>query len=167
VITGAGDDNAARYGRRRGRLRTSYVDREQAIEVLKDAFAQGRLDKDELDARVGQAFASRTYAELAALTADIPAGPTRPEPPSKPDRARARPQVSADVKAGARAIAGIYLTAGVLWLGAALAGDNGVGGAFLFLAFIISVVAIFFTLHGAVVLLHSLSGKRPARQLPT
>ena len=30
------------------RLRSSHAGREQAIEVLKDAFAQGRLDKDEL-----------------------------------------------------------------------------------------------------------------------
>ncbi len=27
---------------------------------------------------VGRAFASRTYAELAALTADLPAGPAAP-----------------------------------------------------------------------------------------
>ena len=47
--------------------------------MLKTAYAQGRLTKDELEARAGQAFASRTYAELAALTADIPADlPTKP-----------------------------------------------------------------------------------------
>src|SRR5215469_11014560 len=57
----------------RGRLRASHADREQAIELLKAAFVQDRLDKDEFDARVGQAFVSRTYAELAAVTADIPA----------------------------------------------------------------------------------------------
>jgi hypothetical protein len=61
-------------------MRSSHADREQAIEVLKDAFTQGRLDKDELDARVGHAFASRTYAELAAVTADIPAAPAAVEP---------------------------------------------------------------------------------------
>jgi Domain of unknown function (DUF1707) len=57
----------------RGHLRAAQADREQAITVLKAAYAQGRLTKDELEARAGQAFASRTYAELAALTADIPA----------------------------------------------------------------------------------------------
>ena len=36
---------------------------------------QGWLTKDEFDARIGQALASRTYAELAAVTADLPAGP--------------------------------------------------------------------------------------------
>ena len=64
----------------RGRLRASHADREQAIELLKAAFVQDRLDKEEFDARVGQAFVSRTYAELAAVTADIPVEPVAVEP---------------------------------------------------------------------------------------
>lgn len=44
---------------------------ELVIDVLKAAFVQGRLTRDELDARVGRAFTSRTYADLAALTADV------------------------------------------------------------------------------------------------
>ena len=55
-----------------GQLRSSRADREQAIDVLKSAFVQGRLGKDEFDLRVGQVLASRTYADLAALTADVP-----------------------------------------------------------------------------------------------
>ena len=58
--------------------------------MLKAAFVQGRLAKDELDARVGQAFASRTYAELAALTADIPAGLAAAQPLRKAARTQAR-----------------------------------------------------------------------------
>ena len=74
-----GPDQGARAGR--GHMRAAQADREQAITVLKAAYAQGRLTKDELEVRAGRAFASRTYAELAALTADIPAdspaaGPT-------------------------------------------------------------------------------------------
>ena len=42
--------------------------------MLKAAFVQGLLIKDEFDMRVGQTLASRTYADLAALTVDIPAG---------------------------------------------------------------------------------------------
>jgi uncharacterized protein DUF1707 len=57
----------------RGHMRAAHADRERVVEALKAAFAQGRLDTDELDDRVGRAFASRTYAELATLTADIPA----------------------------------------------------------------------------------------------
>ena len=43
-----------------------------AIEALKTAFVHGRLTKAELDARAGQALSARTYADLAALTTDIP-----------------------------------------------------------------------------------------------
>jgi|SRR5215469_2902594 len=71
MATGPGDELDAAA---RGHLRASHADREQAVDELKAAFVQGRLDKGEFDLRVGQAFASRTYAELAAITADLPAG---------------------------------------------------------------------------------------------
>ena len=83
-----GDDMAAAAAGR-GRLRASHADREHVLDVLKAAFVQGLLAKDELDMRVGQTFASRTYAELAALTADIPAGLIGAHPLRKPARAAA------------------------------------------------------------------------------
>jgi Domain of unknown function (DUF1707) len=58
-----------------GQMRCSTADRERAIDVLKAAFAEGRLDMDEYADRVGKAHASRTYGDLAALTADLPVGP--------------------------------------------------------------------------------------------
>jgi hypothetical protein len=67
-------------------LRTSHADREQAIDVLKAAFVQGRLTKDEFDLRVGQVLASRTYADLGTLTADVPDSVTSSQPPA--ERAR-------------------------------------------------------------------------------
>jgi hypothetical protein len=72
-------------------MRASHADREHVIDTLKAAFVQGRLTKDELDLRAGQAFAARTYADLAALTADIPAGLVAAPSPRKPARAHARP----------------------------------------------------------------------------
>jgi hypothetical protein len=60
----------------RSHLRASQADREQVIDLLKAAFVQGRLTKDEFELRVGQTLASRTVAELASPTADIPAGLT-------------------------------------------------------------------------------------------
>jgi hypothetical protein len=69
MTTGPGDELEAAG---RGDLRASHADREQVIDKLKAAFVQGRLTKDELDARAGQAFDARTCAELTALTADIP-----------------------------------------------------------------------------------------------
>ena len=75
-MAGPGDEMAARTGDG-GRLRASHADREQVIGILKTAFVQGLLNKDEFDLRVGQAFGSRTYADLAAVTADIPGRPRR------------------------------------------------------------------------------------------
>ena len=58
-----------------GNLRASTADRERAVDVLKAAFAEGRLTQDECVQRAGQALSARTYGDLAALTADLPAGP--------------------------------------------------------------------------------------------
>jgi hypothetical protein len=65
-----------------GHLRAARADREHVIEVLKTAFVQDRLDQDELGVRVGLALVARTYAELAALTADLPAGLAAASPPA-------------------------------------------------------------------------------------
>src|SRR5690242_9249186 len=76
----------------RGHLRASHADREQVISTLKAAFVQGMLAKDEFDLRVGQTFAARTCAQLAALTADLPAGLTIAKPP-QPARAQGKARV--------------------------------------------------------------------------
>ena len=75
-----------------GHLRASQADREQVIGVLKAAFVQGMLARDEFALRVGQAFASRTCAELAALTADLPSELTEARPP-QPARAPGEPRM--------------------------------------------------------------------------
>ena len=75
------------------------------FEVLKVAFVQGRLGGDEFDLRVGRALGSRTYADLAALTADLPAGLTRAQP-----RRRARKPA---VKQSVVAVAGVSAAFGV------------------------------------------------------
>ena len=59
-------DEIAAAASGRGHLRASHADRERVIDTLKAAFVQGRLTKDEFDARIGHTFASRTYTELAA-----------------------------------------------------------------------------------------------------
>ena len=64
----------------RSRLRVSDADREHVVDTLKDAFVQGMLNKDEFDIRAGQALTSRTYADLTAITRDIPLRLTLPQP---------------------------------------------------------------------------------------
>jgi hypothetical protein len=83
----------------RGRLRASDVDREQVIDALKAAFVQGMLTKDELGMRAGQALASRTSAELAVITADIPASLIEIQPRSRPVQASAAKRVNKKVVA--------------------------------------------------------------------
>ena len=110
----------------RGHLRAAQADREQAITVLKTAYAQGRLTKDELEARAGQAFASRTYAELAALTADLPAASPAAANPAATgsDAAWPRPSTPARTMAKAARRSGICLLVAVALVeGAYLAGN--------------------------------------------
>jgi uncharacterized protein DUF1707 len=111
----------------RGRLRTSRADRDQVIEVVKAAFIQGRLTKDEFEARIDQALTSRTYAELAAVTADIPVGLTDTQrvhefkPPRRPARKRTRVSMNTAITAGA-----FVAIATNLAMVAALVAGNGV-----------------------------------------
>lgn len=55
-------------------MRAASADRERAVDVLKAGFAEGRLSQEEYNDRMGRAYAARTYGELIALTADLPAG---------------------------------------------------------------------------------------------
>ena len=74
-MTTGPEDHGRAAAARRGQLRVAQADREAAIDALKAAYVAGRLSEDEFEARVGRTFASRTRADLAAITADIPAAP--------------------------------------------------------------------------------------------
>jgi hypothetical protein len=120
----------------RGRLRAAHADREQAIEVLKAAFVQGRLTKEDFDVRVGQVLASRTYADLARVTAGLPAGVAAVRPARPLARARARKPVDKIRVAAWGASAGVALAAlGVV--AAVVAGSHGFFYVFA-LAFIVT-----------------------------
>ncbi len=85
-MTTGPEDHGRVAAARRGQLRAAQADREAAIDALKAAYIAGRLTEDEFEARVGQAFTSRTHADLAAVTADIPAAPVPVRPARMPDR---------------------------------------------------------------------------------
>jgi uncharacterized protein DUF1707 len=59
-------------------LRASDADRDAVTERLREAAAEGRLESDELEERVGSALRARTYGELARLVADLPGPPDAP-----------------------------------------------------------------------------------------
>jgi hypothetical protein len=57
-------------------MRASDADRDRVTEILRGAAADGRLTPGELDERLEAALSSRTFGELAALTADLVAAPS-------------------------------------------------------------------------------------------
>ena len=144
---------AASQGRSRGDLRASHADREQVIGPLKTAFVQGRLTEDELGARAGQVYASRTYAELAEVTADIPAEPTGAQSLRDPWRA---------TKIAWRVV---YATIapGVVTLILIPGGPRTTWGEVVILA---TVVYVVFWVLGVCVMVGSRHAKRSAGQLP-
>ena len=151
VTVGPGGDPAAGAGGR-GHLRASRADRDQVIDVLKAAFVQGRLTKDEFDLRVGQVLASRTYADLGALTADIPAGLVSAQPPTVPAPAQGHALVGANVRARERAIIAAALFGGLASVIALFAGSAAA------LPFLVGVGSILVSLF--------LIGTRPRGQRP-
>lgn len=58
---------------RRGSLRASDSDRDQVVGRLHQAATEGRIGADELEQRVAVALKARTYGELEATVADLPA----------------------------------------------------------------------------------------------
>ena len=149
----------------RDRLRASRADREQAIEVLKAAFVDERLDRDELDLRVGRALASRTWADLAALTADIPAPLTRTQPAGAGLAGARLPEPAREAvsRRAVAAMAGVTAAFIGTWPVMLVTPDGA--------PFAVPVVAIFFALAmatstGWLVLLHDWLDKRAARPRP-
>jgi hypothetical protein len=66
--------------------RAADADREAVAERLRIAAGEGRLDLEELDDRLGQAYGARTYGQLRALVADLPAQPVSlPRPDALPE----------------------------------------------------------------------------------
>jgi hypothetical protein len=125
--------------------------REQVIRTLKAALVQGRLTEDEYDVRAAQASASRSHAELAALTADLPVG--RMDAP-------ARPPAAGDVRTGVCVVvaAASVLAAVLLWHP-----DNGLAFMAFFVAAATLLVAPVVTVGLMVDVRHQ---KRSGGQLP-
>ena len=111
-------------------LRASDSDRESAVTVLREHGAAGRLDVDELEERVGGAYAARTHGELDALLSDLPARAMAPRP-----RRHGNPEWSRFVGINVMLVAiwaftgaGYFWPAWVmLWWGAALVMKSGPG----------------------------------------
>jgi len=136
-VTTEPEDSRAVAPGGRDRLRASHADRERVVEVLKAAFVQGRLDKGEFDTRVGRALASRTYADLAAVTADIPAETAPRQPARTPNRAsRGHPIRTGVTVSGAGLVVAVAAVLGAFML------DDNASRALLKLATFIILVMV-------------------------
>ena len=71
MVVGPGDETAGtgRYSS----VRASHADRDRVVDLLKAAFVQGRLAKDEFDRRVARVLASRTYGVTVRHARNDPA----------------------------------------------------------------------------------------------
>jgi hypothetical protein len=84
-------------------MRASDADREAAVERLRTAALDGRLEPDELEERLGAAYAARWRSELTTLTEDI-------TPPPEP---------LVFIRPGGRinVLAIVSIVTGLLWMG--------------------------------------------------
>jgi len=63
-----------------GQIRAADADRDHVAGILGTAYSEGRLSKDEYDARLEAGMAARTYADLDQVVADLPVRAPMPAP---------------------------------------------------------------------------------------
>lgn len=71
-------------------LRCGDSDRQQVVDLLNDAYAEGRLSLAEHDERTNAAWAAKTFGDLVPLTADLTAVGQQLAPSSRPGTAVVR-----------------------------------------------------------------------------
>jgi hypothetical protein len=143
-------------------LRASDAERERVAVFLRDQAAEGRLDADELDERVGKAYAAKTVRELQALMADLPRAPF-----AGPRPQRARHHAPAPRRGMPPAVVPLGILAflalggpGIMWAVVAVGTALAVTG--LVLALVLGAVLSPFLIIAAIVIL-ALRRRRPRR----
>ncbi|GAA1999150.1 hypothetical protein GCM10009755_03250 [Brevibacterium samyangense] len=71
---GASADDAAAHDPART-LRIGHAERDEVIEILRDAAAEGRIDTEELTERIERTVNAKFYVDLDAVVADLPVPP--------------------------------------------------------------------------------------------
>ncbi|MGW5153970.1 DUF1707 SHOCT-like domain-containing protein [Nonomuraea wenchangensis] len=93
-------------------MRASDGDRDRVAAVLREHTAQGRITMDEFNERLEQLYKSKTYGELARLTADLPDVDLRHRPKVSKEIEKKR-----DTHAGMKAAWGAWaMASGVNWV---------------------------------------------------
>ena len=60
-------------GGEQGKMRAADADRDRVAGILSAAYSEGRLSRDEYDARLESALSARTHGDLDHLVTDLPA----------------------------------------------------------------------------------------------
>jgi hypothetical protein len=97
-------------------MRASDDDRQQVVDRLREALADGRLKQEEFTERMGLAYQAVTHGDLATLVADLPPASPQPEPrpapaPAAPPAAAAKRGAFADLPAALKVLWTIWLAA--------------------------------------------------------
>lgn len=85
------------------RLRASDADREKVADVLREAYAEGRLTRDEHDERLGEAYHAATYGDLLPVLRDLPVPPGTVDLPGAAATPARRPAVQPGARADSQA----------------------------------------------------------------
>jgi Domain of unknown function (DUF1707) len=97
-------------------MRASDDDRQQVVDRLREALADGRLKQEEFTERMGLAYQAVTHGDLAKLVADLPPASPQPEPrpaptPAPSPAAAAQRGAFADLPAALKVLWTIWLAA--------------------------------------------------------
>ncbi len=105
-------------------IRVSDADRERLAGEIREHYAAGRLDDDEMSERLSAAYAARTEAQLQGLRADLPALPPSPAQ-RKAELVARRSELQRRVIQQTGGSLGVFLVCVVIWL--ASGGHHGRG----------------------------------------
>jgi hypothetical protein len=89
-------------GGEQGTMRAADADRDRVAAILGTAYSEGRLSRDEYDARLQSALSARTYADLGHIVTDLPAAQ-----PCVPGPAAMTTMVTAPARTNGLAIASL------------------------------------------------------------
>jgi hypothetical protein len=103
-------------------VRAGDEDRDRTITLIRDAYAEGRLDNDEFQSRMASAQQARTFGDLAALVNDLPVQPPSPSIVAVPSPSTVVPtdedeEQARNLRKGWAAWAGVSVMVNVIWLG--------------------------------------------------
>jgi hypothetical protein len=99
-------------------VRVSDEDRERAAAEIREHYAAGRLNDDELSDRLNAIYSARTGTELAAVRTDLPVLPAN----ERAELARRRSQLQRTLLQEAGGGVGAFLVCTVIWVAAGAVG---------------------------------------------